>query len=219
MKQNKWRVMIGFFVLLAIVGIGRPRKVEAAAFKPAKTYYLDVTANTKKYGITVEELLNNINIQIKSVKSSKPSVLKVKKEDDAFRLRPLKTGSAKLTVTYTTEAGKKKTIKTTVKTLAYKNPVKQFTVGSTSFTKRFAKNNTCKYRYPTEETVKGKLNIKAADGWKIVEISKYDYYKYKSSTLKNGKNYTFNCVSDFLSVTLKHTKSGYIRTLTVFAVY
>ncbi|MBR2187790.1 MAG: hypothetical protein IJ860_00030 [Eubacterium sp.] len=215
MKQNKWRIMIGIFVLLAIVGIGRPRKVDAAAFKPAKTYYLDVTANAKKYGTTVEELLNNFKIQIESVKSSKPSVLKVKKDNYGFMLRPLKAGSAKLTVTYTTEAGKKKTIKTTVKTRAYKNPVKQFTVGSTSFTKRFAKDNVCQYSYPTEETVKGKLNIKAAGGWKIVKIQKYDFYKSKWSTLKNGKNYTFSCGSDRLVVTLKHTKSGYIRTLTV----
>ena len=232
MKQSKWRIMIGILVLLALVGIGRPRKVEAAAFKPAKTYYLDITSYAKKNGKTVSELIGNYDIEIESVKSSNPSVLKPKKGEYVYFVLPRKNGSAKLTVTYTAGSGKKKTFTTTVKTRTYQNPVKQFKIGSTSFTKKFAKMGECQYdnRYQdsfaatgclyddvpnAKKYVKGKLNVKPAGGWKIVKLQKFDAKKSKWSTLKNGKNYTFKCASDRLVVTLKHTKSGYIRTLTV----
>lgn len=214
MKKRALRLTSLLLIVLMAVALIAPQSVEAATFKPAATYYLDMTANCKKYGQATETLLQNYTLKITKVTSSNTAVLKVKKTNGVFNLYPLKTGASNITVTYKDDNGKSQSFKTKVKVKSYSNPVKKFTVGSTSFTSRFKKDNNCQYNYKTEMTVKGKLTVTAAADWKIVKIQKFDFFTGKTSTLTNGKTYTFNAHKDRLKVTLKYT-NGYIRTLTV----
>ena len=97
-----------------------------------------------------------------------------------------KTGTTKITYYF---GGQKKTVKYTVK--KYTNPVKTFKVGSKNYASLFAPKalkwgSEYAMGLSTAKSFSGKVNIKAAKGWKINKIWYYKNNK-KLTFIKNGK--------------------------------
>lgn len=146
------------------------------------TYYIGhPTKSSLAYSMITED---GDKAQILSVKSSKPSVLKITKgkKFNTIKVQAKKVGSAKLTITYKVD-GKKYTTSATCKAAKY--PLKSVTLNGKAM-------NLAKYPYGyygpkyTKSTVKVKFT--PAAGWKLAKLQYMANGKTK--TIKNGATVT-----------------------------
>lgn len=220
---------ISILCLLAVVAVEffvMPCHAEAKTKKitVTKTNYLDLTSNAKKYGVYAAEGLELKNFDfsqdtILSVSSSKPSVVKIKNQ----MMHPQKAGKAKITLEIKKKNGKKEKLSTNVVVQKWKTPVQTFKIGKRSFVSRYKTDNNAYLasQYPPNDARNnyvGKLQVKANKDWKLMSIQKkhynWDTGKYKTTTLKNNKKYTF-VPDDTIILTFKDVKTKFIRKCTL----
>jgi len=121
--------------------------------------------------------------KITNAKSSntKVATVKILKQGKYTTLRVIMKKAGKTKITYKL-GGKKKSATLYVK--KYKNPVKQFKVGSTDYASKFDK---ARYAY-SDTKLKGVVKITPAAGWKL-KGDKFGVYSYnKNKRVKSGYN-------------------------------
>jgi len=181
MKLKLFRVIaVGLLLVLAVAAL--PAMAES-----------DVVLNIDKIlwigqgyvSVYVDNL--DYGAQIVSVKSTSPSVLKVRYEEDDpyyFDVKPLKAGKSTLKFTYKLN-GKKTTVKKTITVKKYPNAIASLTVNGTKVS--FKKN---RFTYTVSKFKKRAVTIKVkpAKGWKIKGMyTDLEYIGYRE--IKNGQTF------------------------------
>ena len=206
--KSKRNLLLGLMIVLA--GIMILPAVSHAAVNKDKKRYMDLTKESKKYGVTINEYFSAWYDTGINVKSSDESVIKTKEKDGYLYLIPKKAGKSKITVQFE-EAGK---ITATVMVQKYKNPLKTFKIGKLSFANRFKTYNVTQYSNDPRKVannLSGKLSVVPAAGWKLVKIEKYDEDEGEWATLKNNKSYTISTGFDRIVITVKDKKTKFVR--------
>ena len=97
-----------------------------------------------------------------------------------------------------------KAVKTTITAYKYTNAFSTFKVGDKSY-KDYYKKGFIYENKAEGAALKGKIDIKAAKGWKLTGISYYDMDTGESKQLKNGDE--VNITNGAIYVEMKHKKS------------
>lgn len=105
----------------------------------------------------------NIHHMISEIESSDPSIAKVKAlSDGGFRLWVKKPGYAD--ISYITNDTHEIIH---IGAIKYKNPCKSLKIGKTEYAKQYKKSP---YYVVYKKKLSGKISVKAAEGWKLVDI-------------------------------------------------
>lgn len=180
---------------------------DISQLKGTITYYLGTDWQLKTYFEAKSGTITN-------VKSSNPKVVRATRDTYpwAMYLTPRKAGTSIVTCKY-----KGKTYKAKIVVKNWANPVKQLSIGGKNYASKFTRTAVTKrgstYGYAIDvKTLKGKLKITPASGWKIASIryGKFEptgaFCNYRSikngSTIKSCKRY------DRLSIFFRNTKTG-----------
>ena len=103
------------------------------------------------------------DLMVKKLKSSNPKVVSVKKlRDGGFSMRVRKTGKADISYVY----GDTKRIESYI-VKKYTNPCRSLKIGNTEYAKLFDKTPSV---HLDSKKLSGKIVVKPAKGWKLVEI-------------------------------------------------
>lgn len=192
-----------------------------------QTAFADGTDGYAKYGkkMTVSTQTNYVEIDMGkkdngakkiTVTSSKKSVAKAATGYIKYLKVPVveikKKGTTKLTIKIK-KGSSTKTYKSTLKVVAYKNPIKKIKIGDSVITSKFNKATYCEY---TNKETKEKVSIKAKSGWKVKKIE-HGYWSgddYKIKTVKNFSNVKWTG-DDALYVTMFNKSRNQYETFMV----
>lgn len=152
------------------------------------------------------------DIEVTSVKSSKPAVIAVKKNKDLYKvtLQPKKVGTSVITVKYKCD-GKAFTAKTKC-TVSKDYPIKSVAVNGKAVNLKKNPSGTFKENYKKNT---GKVKITAAKGWKVKSLQYFsDISVQKGKKIKNGASVkTPKGKWAYVLATLKKGKATYTYTV------
>ena len=195
--QNVLSLMIAVFVAFGILAVGTAN-VDAASGKN-KAYISGRAGDNKIYvGDTGSAGVYNTktgkSLSITSLKVGNKSTIKPKKYSyrDAkgkkivwYELKGKKVGKTKVTIKYKVN-GKTKTVKKTVKVIAYPNPIESIKVND----KTVKLTGEARFMFDQKwKKNKAKIEITPSEGWKIVEVygSCWNQKSTKSTKIKGIK--------------------------------
>ena len=203
MKRRVSRILALVLILTLMAGMAVPVSAAGApSIRGTKVLWVGVG----KCAV----LLDNVPEGAKSFKitSSKPSVIKVGKDSsDAFGMwmKPLKTGKAKITITYM-YAGKTRKIVDTYQAKKYPNPFASITVDGNKTNLKKNKVMTEVNGY-TKKSVK--VNYKLNSGWKVKSLTGMKFGKTdKAFTWKKNQAVSFSSASTLVFSILLVNKSN-----------
>lgn len=166
-KQKRSRVFVLIAAMIFIMGAAFPSQAASVRISPntvnqIRTYKPISKSGDPNVGAIIIEGCTKKS-QIKKLKSSNPSIVKVTARDGYIDLKfGKKTGKVKITCTV---KGKKLSTYYTVK--KYTNPLSTFKIGNKSFVSKFNKTDV----YTQKSGHKNKiLKLKAKKGWKIQSV-------------------------------------------------
>ena len=210
MDKASHRNLIGIWGLLAVGMVvalclalvpGKALALEdISASNPGNTRYVPVLYD-KGYGYNVCDPYSwTYCIDLSKASGIRINNLTYEKDEDlGYLLWPKKPGKA--SVSYKLK-GKQHTAKFVF--VKYKNPMKSLKIGKKQLAKHFKRDCTW---YPGK-TLKGKLKVKAAKGWKLVRIV------HNGKKVKNGKKITFR-TDDDLCLVFKNKKTKVVQRICV----
>ena len=182
---------VSFSTQSAIAAEDRPlsKKVSCIVF-PGKS--LNKTVLNKEFTYDVDKCTSsNKKVAVIKGKSSKAYLLVKKKGKATITIYAKKDGTSEY----------KKYI-VSVKTFNYTNPFKTYKIGKKDYKDKYNK----KIHYGAG-AIKGKINIKAAKGWKLVRIEKMGTHDDDFVKVKNGSSVKIPQMGE-VRVTMKHKASG-----------
>lgn len=165
MKKGKAYQKIVSLIMIVVLGVlmwpetAHAMYIDYVGSKCTVAY----SAKDRRSGCICEDLYIGDNVKKLKVKSSRPSVVKVKLvgKYGAFKFYPQKTGTAKITLSGVLN-GKKITRKKTIKVVKYAQPFKSLKIGGKSYLKK-VKASTNTIAVKTKKNVK--LTYKLNKGW------------------------------------------------------
>lgn len=223
MKKSIKKVL-AFAVAVALVftmGISLPQttaEVQAATKVYVNPYSVD-QVGTYKPASKWNQWTTTISIvgcekasQIKNLKSSNTSVVKVKACNGYIQvIYGKKAGKVKISCTV-----KGKKLSTTYTVKKYTNPLSTFKLGSSNFTSKFSKDDEYKQKKAYKNQT---LNLKAKSGWKIVRVHVYNGSASKIYTVnKSSFNKKVSLSSSYasLAVTCYNSKTKVSEYITLY---
>ena len=167
MKRTHIRILASVLALVLVMGgvVLTTDKVNAASRPKITTKTLWEGYDNDMNLFAVYDNMND-DMVFKTVRSSKPKVIKVKKSGSSgwdIQLIPKKTGKSTITITYKLN-GKKYTDKAVMQVKKYPNHIKSITAGGRKVNLKKNKYNFGIYNYSKKT---GSIKVKAAKGWKI----------------------------------------------------
>ena len=186
-KKQKWYVLLTLLFTVIFLFTGKDVSADARYYLSGHTLWAGNSASvTSPYGNFPE------NIKIISVKSSKPRIIKITKNENPtkindYQMIPLKAGKSTISVKFKT--GKKTYTASGVYTVKkYPNPFEYIKLnGQKIDLKKF------QYSYSPEAYAKSKakISVKLKKGWKFEKWEKIDFATgaYTSPKTMNGKSF------------------------------
>ena len=201
--QNKYFKRIAALLLAAVVAIGTFTAGAVNVNAASKDWHIgigDPAWTGTDWYLSVYNINTGSEGTIISAKSSNTNIFKIRKETyemdgkkiTNFFLKGKKAGKAKLTVTFKTKSGTKKTISQTVRVKKYPNEIKSLKVDGKTVNTKENKFFYSKKISKSKASIKIKMALK--DGWKIDSVSAqrakkdgvYKDFTVKKSQLKKG---------------------------------
>jgi len=215
MKKILTKIFSVALVFVMIMCLVPPVDAQASSKKPtlAKTREMTYYPKTSVYWNQsyLELLQNNKSVKgwtISRIKSSNTKVLTVKKSSvknsSGVEITAKKAGKA--VVSFRAKKGKNTySYKCTVTVRKYTNPIKTLKLGNKNYRSQFA--NYDYFNLNSKKTVKGKLTVSAAKGWKLKEIQLYNSKTQKAKTIKNKSTVSLKNKTNTLWLTFTNTKT------------
>ncbi len=186
-KRQRWYVLLPLLLAVIFLFTGKEAFAEDKYFVHAETLWAGNTSSVSSpYGNFPDD------IKIISVKSSKPKIVKITKNDNPtkiydYQLVPLKAGKSTITVKFK-EGGKTYTASGVFTVKKYPNPFEYIKVNGKKID---LKKN--KYDYSPEKYTKSKakISVKLKKGWKFENWEKLDFAtnQYTHPKTLNGKSF------------------------------
>ena len=197
-KKRVFTILVMAVVALAMIMPAQLQDARADEFNEAK-YKKNITVYKDYIPVWVNMGSKINNAKGMTVKSSKPSVIKVNKYAIADRMVVFdtkKTGKATLTIKIKKSSGTK-TYKCKVKVVKYSSPAKSVKIAKKSFTKTFKKKNC--YPVRKAKNLREKVRVKCKSGWKVTIYHTWmtsggDFHK---KTVKNGGKVKYRKSAEF----------------------
>lgn len=202
---------VGLFVPQNIVEAEAATKYEFLSDAKNKTVYYAPDDNTIRY-IDLDISGYPKSSQIKNLKSSKPSAVRVQARSGCVRAYIRGTGTATISCKI---GGQTISTKLTVK--KWSNPFNSFKLDKTEFKTKFNKATGFEW-FHTNKISSKKLTLKVKNGWKITSVYSYNGGSSKSKYGINKNSYTMSGVSmksiyDDVKVTLLDVKNQISYTI------
>lgn len=223
MKKMAKRIMalVAVVAIVFTMGITLPQTaIEAqAATVPSVNPYSVNKVDTYKPGSARKQWTTTISIvgcekasQIKNLKSSNPSVAKVKAADRCIRVTyGKKAGKVKVSCTV---KGQKLSTYFTVK--KYVNPLSTFKMGKSNLTSKFSKDDA----YRQKKAYKNQtLSLKAKSGWTIRTVIVYNASKskvYKVNKSSFSKKVSLDSSYGYAVATCYNSKTKITEYITLY---
>ncbi len=185
MKKLKKSIslLLAFVMVISMITV-QPLAVNAAE-KPSvdlgKECFYYFPPMTGNYGKMINGLKKNAKVTVKS-SNKKVASVRYEKATKMVWIFPKKIGKAVITCKIK-QNGKTYTSKGTYTVLKYKNPIAKCKIGSTDYTKKFDKYNSCQVKMSKKTQ---KLQIKMKKGYKITEIIGIKNSDASEVKIKNG---------------------------------
>ena len=187
-----------FFAVIILSGQYEAKTLQACLTKPVITY---------RYQLTPKGTYKKKSLKITSGKGV--ATIKYGKQfgNEVLVIKPKKLG--KITVQFTcTKDGKAKTYKQTFRIIKNVNPVASLKIGSVDYAAKFDKT----FRIKVNKNLSGKLTVKPAKGWKILNIYRTKVKSNAPIMVKNNQKITLP-KNTLLAVTL--TKNGKTKSVII----
>ena len=195
-------LVLVFTIVITCMSAFNTQSADAASGRPLPekvSYIVLPDKNMNKIKLTGKFTYN-----ISKCSSSKKSVAAVKGKSSKAYILVKKAGSTDLKLKAKKKgADKYSTYKASVTVYEYTNPFKTYRIGKKSFKKRYDSS----LLYGTSGVLKGKVTIKAAEGWKLVSISKMGPDDDDFIKIKNGSSVKIPQMGE-VRVVMKHKASG-----------
>ncbi len=145
----------------------------------------------------------NFTYDVDKCTSSDKKVAVIKGKSSKAYLFVKKKGKAAITIYAKKDgASEYKKYKVSVKAFNYTNPFKTYKIGKKDYKSKYNKNP-----HYGAGAIKGKINIKAAKGWRLVRIEKMGPQDDDFIRVKNGSSVKIPQMGE-VRVTMKHKASG-----------